>query len=51
MMNSARTPQAKVRSHREHWHARALRPVLIRVQDVRTKSFINAARWQKNAVA
>ena len=41
----------KVRSHRTWLRAKGLRPVQIWVPDIRTKSFVTAARKQSRAIA
>jgi Protein of unknown function (DUF3018) len=41
----------KVRNHRTRLRAQGLRPVQIWVPDVRSKSFVTAARKQSRAIA
>lgn len=51
MLDNSRSSRAKVRLHRERLRAQGLRPVQIWVPDVRTRSFVRAARQQSIAVA
>jgi Protein of unknown function (DUF3018) len=51
MLQNSRSSRDKVRLHRERLRAQGLRPVQIWVPDVRSRSFVAAARKQSTAVA
>ena len=51
MLENTRSSRDKVRLHRERLRAQGLRPIQIWVPDVRSRSFVRAARQQSKAVA
>ena len=51
MANSARTSRDKVQKHRDRLRAHGMRLIQIWVPDVRSRSFILAARRQSRLVA
>ena len=51
MVNSARTSRDKVQKHRDRLRAHGMRLIQIWVPDVRSRSFILAARRQSRLVA
>jgi hypothetical protein len=51
VLQNSRSSRDKVRLHRERLRAQGLRPVQIWVPDVRSRSFVAAARKQSKAVA